>query len=187
MKIATVQFAALFAIVAMTTACGTETTTTTTAVDSGSTATDAGADAGTDAGTTTDAGTATDAGATAKYGKGCTSADDQAFLGGLQKDAAAATAFAGLISNCTLKKGCLALADAPAKQACITKCIVEDKIATDGKMSNDCASCYGVYKGFCGADKCIAKCAADPQAQKCSDCLATNCDPEYNKCLAGDK
>ena len=200
MKKATIQLATLIAIAAMATACGTDSETKTAATDSGSatdgtvadgTAADAGTTDGTAAGDVAlsgDTTTTTDAGAaTTNFGKGCSGADDQAFLGSLQKDATKGKAMADLVGDCTLKKGCLAKADAQAKKDCIVKCIVEDKVATDNKLSQDCASCLGIYKGFCGADKCIAKCAADTASQKCADCLKDNCDGEYDKCIAGDK
>lgn len=99
-----------------------------------------------------------------KYGTGYSTATDQAFMSKLTTNASLANAMTVLVSDCTLKKGCLVECDAKAKKDCITTCIATDSLASSNNVSTDCASCFGVYKGFCGADKCIAKCAAHPAA-----------------------
>ncbi|MCO4763598.1 MAG: hypothetical protein KC502_18955 [Myxococcales bacterium] len=171
MKKATIQLMALIAIVAMAVACGSDPEPTTT-TDAGTTAADGAVDAASDA-TTTNA------------DPGCTSADDQAFNKLLTDDKAKGGAMATAVSNCTLKKGCLGKADADAKKNCIRDCLLEDALLKDNKVSSNCAACYGTYKGFCGADKCITDCAADPSSAGCSKCLETNCDPDFSKCVSG--
>jgi hypothetical protein len=175
------------------------TTDTATATDSGGAVDAAGdATATTDAGkTATDSGGAvdaagdatatTDAGKTAKYGAGCTSTDDTAFRKLLGDDTAKGDEFRGVVKDCTLTKGCLSKADEAAKVSCISDCIATAPISTTGKLSLDCATCYGHYKGYCGAAKCITFCAVDAASAGCSKCLADNCDPEYELCVAGDK
>ena len=146
--------------------CGTDDTTTTT---------------------TTDTATAADTTTAATFGAGCSGADDQAFRTALGGDAAKAGEFTSLIKDCTLTKGCLAKGSDKEAQDCIRDCILDAQISKDGKLTSECAACYGTYKGHCGAKKCIAKCAVDAGSPDCSACLAENCDPVYELCLAGDK
>ena len=154
--------------------------TTDTASATDSVASDAAGDAADDA-----AGDATTT--TAKYGAGCTAAADVAFRTLISTDAAKGTEFLSVVKDCTLTKGCLSKADEAAKTGCIRDCIADATISKDNKLSLDCAACYGTYKGFCGAAKCITFCAVDAASAGCTKCLADNCDPNYELCLLGDK
>lgn len=165
--------------------CGSDDTTTTTTTDTANTA-----DAASDATDTTSADAVDavgDATVTYSFGAGCSGADDQAFRTMLGGDSAKASEFTGLIKDCTLTKGCLAKTPDSAAQDCIRDCILDSQLTKDGKLTSDCAACYGTYKGHCGAKKCISKCAVDAGSADCSACLKENCDPIYELCLEGDK
>ena len=125
--------------------------------------------------------------ATPSFGAGCSAADDQALLKVLTDNAnGEAGKMANIVKDCTLTKGCMAKDTEDQQKDCIRDCVLESDLAKDNKMSSDCAACFGTYKGWCGANKCLAKCAVDPSSQACSDCLAKECDPVYDLCLAGD-
>ncbi|HAN30862.1 MAG TPA: hypothetical protein DCQ06_04635 [Myxococcales bacterium] len=143
-------------------------------------------------GTEADAGTEGDAAglpadATPSFGAGCSAADDQAFLKVLTDNAdGEAGKVTNIVKDCTLTKGCMAKDTEDEQKDCIRDCVLESDLVKSNKVSNDCAACFGTYKGWCGAKKCLAQCAVDAGSQACGDCLASNCDSVYDLCLAGD-
>ncbi len=182
---------ALIAALTWLPACGSDDSNSGTTATDTATANDttSGSDAttGDDATTGGDSTTAGDTTATASYGKGCTADDDKAFRTLLSTDADKGKEFTGVVKDCTLTKGCLAKGSDKEAQDCIRDCILDAQISKDGKLTSDCAACYGTYKGHCGAKKCIAKCAVDAGSADCSACLKENCDPFYDLCVEGDK
>lgn len=188
---------ALAAVAAMAFGCEEEKKTTTTTTDTTSGDTAVGDAAGTDAvagdsaGTDATAGdtTAGDTAATdvaadvsAAAATGCTGATDKTFREGLAKDQAKYGAFAGKLSDCTLKKSCLAKTGDSVQIACIGTCITE-VYAAEG-LTTPCGNCFGMT-GWCAAKKCLASCAADATSQACADCRKTNCDPAAAACYEG--
>ena len=175
-------------------ACGNTTTTATTTDD-----------------TTGDTGLPGDSTATTatcdKYVKpttnpGCTSPDDKTWVTLADQDTPVGNNFGDIVSDCTLKQGCLAMGSdkctadeqATSKSICITACIVKECQAvadTDPasakckKISNNCAWCYGAYSGECGFEKCLSDCAVDSSSKACRDCLKTNCDTVRDACKDG--
>jgi len=140
--------------------------------------------AGTDATTGTDT-TNTTADTSATDAKssfpGCTAAGDQGFLQSLAADKAKGDKFRDDVKSCTLTKGCLGKATDNDKVKCINDCL--DAIYV-GTPSSTCDACYAL-NGYCGASKCLSKCAVDAASAGCQECLATNCDPAKNACAAG--
>ncbi len=61
-------------------------------------------------------------------------------------------------------------------EPCIKTCIAK---ATG--LSDPCSTCFA-KTGDCSFKKCPAECAADPNGQKCKDCLAKNCIPAFETC-----
>jgi hypothetical protein len=174
--IATVAFAA----------CGTKTTTTTTTDD---TTADTGLPGDTTAtGDTTSVNLCVHA--TPATDPGCTSTADKAAVAALKADTTKADKFAGVVADCTLKKGCLAKGDecgsddakAVEQGLCIASCIVDDSAQL---VSANCAWCYGEFSGVCGFRYCLNECAAAPSSKGCGDCLAAHCDPVADACKAG--
>lgn len=203
------------------TACGTSSTTTT---GGGTTDTQAGTDtAGSDtvtgdvaSGNDTVTGadtTKTDTGgggenmctfAKPTTDPGCTSADDLAWIDMVAKDTSGDldSNFGNIVSNATLKQGCLAQGaecatpeeKAIAQGKCIRDKILETckKLAdTDKdsakctKISANCAWCYGEYSGQCGFQFCLSDCAVDSSSTACRECLKTNCDVKRDACKDG--
>lgn len=134
---------------------------------------------------------------------GCTSADDKAWLAAADAPGSKlGDNFGNIVSDCTLKQGCLAMgtqcADdkekAIAKGKCIRDCIIKEcgaikdedpASAKCGKMTGNCAWCYGEYSGECGFEKCLSVCAVDSSSTACRDCLKANCDTVRDACKDG--
>lgn len=135
---------------------------------------------------------------------GCTSPDDLAWIELVSKDTSGDldSNFGNIVSNATLKQGCLAQGaecatpeeKAIAQGKCIRDKILETckKLAdTDKdsakctKISANCAWCYGEYSGQCGFQFCLSDCAVDSSSTACRDCLKTNCDVKRDACKDG--
>ncbi len=134
---------------------------------------------------------------------GCTAADDKTWVTLAADTTAISDNFGNIVSDCTLKQGCLAQGDActtdadkaTAKALCITTCILKEcqtipdsdsASAKCAKISNNCAWCYGRYSGECGFEKCLTDCATDSSSAACRDCLKTNCDTVRDACKDGN-
>ena len=135
---------------------------------------------------------------------GCTSADDLAWLDAVKADTSGNldSNFGALVSDATLKQGCLAqgadCATPEAKAIAQGKCI-RDKIlaackkipdsdpasAKCAKVSANCAWCYGEFSGQCGFQYCLSDCAVDSSSDACRTCLKTNCDTVRDACKDG--
>jgi hypothetical protein len=48
-------------------------------------------------------------------------------------------------------------------------------------LTEPCAQCFANTVA-CAAQHCLTQCLSDPASQACSDCRATNCDPEFYLC-----
>lgn len=122
---------------------------------------------------------------------GCTSSSDYAYLVSLDNSSTAADNFSQIVSDCTLKMGCLAQGTAcmtdegkvNAKGQCIANCIVQ---ASSFAISDHCAWCFGEFSGECGFEKCLSVCAIDSSSTACKNCLSTNCDGPLYDCEAGN-
>ena len=133
---------------------------------------------------------------------GCTGTDDKAWVTLANETTAVGDNFGDIVSDCTLKRGCLAQGDtcssdadkATAKAICITNCIVREcetipdsdpTSAKCAKVSLNCAWCYGRYSGECGFENCLSDCAVNSSSPACRDCLKKNCDGVRNDCKDG--
>ncbi len=133
---------------------------------------------------------------------GCTGADDQAWVTMSDATTSVNDNFGNIVSDCTLKNGCLAMGSTcasaedtnTAMAICITDCVVktcttladtDPASAKCSKMTKGCAYCYGRFDGTCGYAKCLAECAVDSSSTACRDCLATNCDTVRDLCKNG--
>lgn len=129
--------------------------------------------------------------ATPTTNPGCTSADDKTFVDALKTDDKKSSGFQDQVRDCTLTHGCMAKGtDCPTEEGklaiqgqCIADCIVDNLPTTVGKVSKNCAWCYGAYSGACGFNHCLAECATD--TPDCAPCLAKNCDPVRDACKDG--
>lgn len=157
--------------------------TSTDAAKAGDTAT-TGGDVATTGG---DAATAADTGSTGTK-KGCTSADDQAFLKALEADKAKSDKFGDDVKNCTLAN--VGKPDEASAVAAIGKCLVDDK---KQGVSLDCGGCYGI-RGYCTFVNCVknteeaktANCVMAPTGDTCTACANKyNCITKAEDCKVG--
>ncbi len=123
--------------------------------------------------------------------KGCTGTTDKALVAAMDADKTKSSDFADQVRTCTLTHGCMAKGtDCPNEEGkvaiqgqCIGQCVVDNMPAAFGKISANCAWCYGAYSGACGFNHCLAECATD--TPECNPCLAKNCDPVRDACKDG--
>jgi hypothetical protein len=54
-------------------------------------------------------------------------------------------------------------------------------IADDIGLSTECATCFGATTQ-CTIDNCLTDCGTDPLGDACTNCRATNCDPDFEAC-----
>ena len=122
---------------------------------------------------------------------GCTSPTDASYIAALLPGTLAYDNFANIVSDCTLKMGCLAVGTQCmaaggqdiAQGKCISDCIVQQ---TGWLLSDNCAWCFGEFAGVCAFKSCLSDCAVNAAGPACTSCLATNCDPQANGCKAGN-
>ncbi len=114
--------------------------------------------------------------------KGCLDPNDDKYLKSLADNQAEADKFGNMTKDCTLTSGCISKSGEAAQIACIKDC-VKDKTG----LTDSCAHCQAKYRAFCGFKKCLTQCMLDAASKGCLDCVATNCDPLYAKCAAGNE
>lgn len=127
------------------------------------------------------------------FESGCTNAADKSLLAAINADTANSKNFFEQLNNCTLNSGCLAKGKDCSNEAgmvaiqgqCIATCLVDNMPPAFGKMTANCAWCYGAYSGTgaCGANHCMAECV--PFTPECIPCLSKYCDPLADACKAG--
>ena len=70
-------------------------------------------------------------------------------------------------------------ADDPAAVALGRALFFDKRLSVDNSIA--CASCFAEAIS-CAVARCLAQCAADPQAFGCRECRRINCDPQFGVC-----